>query len=766
MLPASSSVVALSEVNGGVGLSDPVHSAGRRKMLDLVNRLHSTGVQRDIDLPMIAVIGSQSAGKSSLIESISGITLPRASGTCTRCPTECRLSSSSEPWRCIVSLRFTTDKIGQPLGQARNERFGEPILNKADVEERIRRAQRAILNPSIDARQFLEGDDVDPEDRELTFSINCVCLEISGSDVADLSFVDLPGLIASVGTGGSAGDIDLVKNLVTTYIAKPSCIILLTVACETDFENQGAHHLTKQHDPDGKRTVGVLTKPDRIPRGEESRWTRFIKNEYEALDNGWFTVKQPDSLALAAGITWVEARKTEREFFESTEAWAELEYEFQGRLGTANLTRCLSDILTDLIAKRLPELQEELQILLQKTEDSLRQLPKPPSTDTFAEILHLISEFCRDLDKHLEGTPGENGLLQVMNPLKEKFRAAVRDTAPDFRPYKGPKDGFDGDTPSGDGWSMPSFLSHEEESAVNLDSSHAIYINQVMDRARKAVTRELPDHYPFVVYQDYITSITAKWHIPMRILFDSLQKVLNNYVKQLVAKHFSIFAQGGLQHSVHQIMVEHIKACCEATASRISWLLELESRPATMNGHYYTDYRDKFLAFYRAHRESDENGSFVDKLRRYKPCTTNPRRAISPTEYQYQESISKVLSGLNEIGMSGIVATDLPKLLPSDPYEPALKIMATVRAYFQVAYKRFVDYVPMAIDHELVLGLSRDGSLENVLLKGLGITGAEGQRRCQEFLQEPRDVVKRRQELQKRWERLETARKELMDLWL
>lgn len=102
MLPASSSVVALSEVNGGVGLSDPVHSAGRRKMLDLVNRLHSTGyvadsivaylhlskephsVQRDIDLPMIAVIGSQSAGKSSLIESISGITLPRASGTCTR----------------------------------------------------------------------------------------------------------------------------------------------------------------------------------------------------------------------------------------------------------------------------------------------------------------------------------------------------------------------------------------------------------------------------------------------------------------------------------------------------------------------------------------------------------------------------------------------------------------------------------------------------------------------------------------------------------
>ncbi|KAG9308179.1 P-loop containing nucleoside triphosphate hydrolase protein [Chiua virens] len=72
-----------------VGLSDVNSAQNRREMLELVNRLHDTGVQTDIDLPMIAVIGNQSAGKSSLIESISGITLPRSSGTCTRCPTEC-----------------------------------------------------------------------------------------------------------------------------------------------------------------------------------------------------------------------------------------------------------------------------------------------------------------------------------------------------------------------------------------------------------------------------------------------------------------------------------------------------------------------------------------------------------------------------------------------------------------------------------------------------------------------------------------------------
>jgi hypothetical protein len=92
-----------------------------------------------------------------------------------------------------VSLRFITDVRGQPLGEARNDRFGPIIYDKVEVEERIRRAQRAILNPSTEFRHFLQGKDEDPEQRQLTFSTNCVSLQISGREVADLSFVDLPG---------------------------------------------------------------------------------------------------------------------------------------------------------------------------------------------------------------------------------------------------------------------------------------------------------------------------------------------------------------------------------------------------------------------------------------------------------------------------------------------------------------------------------------------------------------------------------------------
>ena len=83
-----------------------------------------------------------------------------------------------------------------------------------------------------------------------------------------------------------------------------------------------------------------------------------------------------------------------------------------------------------------------------------------------------------------------------------------------------------------------------------------------------------------------------------------------------------------------------------------------------------------------------------------------------------------------------------------------------------VAYKRFVDNVPMAIDYELILGLNRNRRLEQVLYHGLGITGVDAGKRSREYLAEPPHIVARRKDLLKRRERLESAKRELMDLWL
>ena len=68
-----------------------------------------------------------------------------------------------------------------------------PSRTRTFSEDRISRAQLAILNPSTPAVEFLERDDADLGSNELTFSPNIVCLEITGPDYSEISFIDLPG---------------------------------------------------------------------------------------------------------------------------------------------------------------------------------------------------------------------------------------------------------------------------------------------------------------------------------------------------------------------------------------------------------------------------------------------------------------------------------------------------------------------------------------------------------------------------------------------
>ena len=83
-----------------------------------------------------------------------------------------------------------------------------------------------------------------------------------------------------------------------------------------------------------------------------------------------------------------------------------------------------------------------------------------------------------------------------------------------------------------------------------------------------------------------------------------------------------------------------------------------------------------------------------------------------------------------------------------------------------VAHKRFVDNVPGAIDYELVLGLDRGQALEKALRAGLGIDSADAVAKCKDYIREPRHIAERREELMKKRERLDTARRQLSEAWL
>ncbi|KAI9508381.1 P-loop containing nucleoside triphosphate hydrolase protein [Russula earlei] len=768
-----------------VGLSDPQYATRRKRMYEFLTRVRALGADVDLDIPAIAVLGSQSAGKSSLIEAISGVSLPRASGTCTRCPTECQLTQSDTPWACTVSLQINTTADGSASANSKKVPFGEPITVKSEVTERIRRAQKAILSPSTPPEAFLQGTDIEPE---IPFSANRIVLHISGPDVTDLNFIDLPGLIV----GGQENEIKLIKDLAISYVRKPSCIILVTVSCETDFVNQGAHLLAKEYDPRGDRTVGILTKPDRIPPTEEDNWLPFIRGEHDDT-TVWFCVKCPNSQAIDEGISWERARRAESKFFSENAPWSMLRKQFKQKLGTGHVTHHLSDKLCDLISERLPYIERELNELLVRTNRELEELPQPPSSTPLKKILQLITDFTRAVERQGEGIPGRGGLLQQIRLPQEKFRLAIRKTAPSFVPQfkkrpihepphldefnppfalraplrvmaavdesppSFPINGKKSKTSSQRAPAIskvetqihPPFLIGEEHYGdTGLDDGKSIFIDDVLETAEWAVTRELPNNYPFIVQKEYIIAFVKEWDDPSQGLFISTVEKLKELTLCIVDKHFGPYTYGHLKQRVSNIVVTHLDRCSKETSKRVKFLLEVEKEPSTKNTHYFKDYRRKFLCFYNGLYHKDSNDNFIER--------------VQGQHYQstaFAEALAVVMENLPKLGLRDVKPLELAILQTSEDSDGALRIMADVRAYFQVAFKRFVDNVIKAIDEELVLGLPK--GLQDALMSGLKLDSPDAHETCARLVAEQPHIAEKRKGLLATQERLLLAREEL-----
>lgn len=118
---------------------------------------------------------------------------------------ECRLTRSDGPWKCQVLLRFERSEDETRLNDVREVRFGPLLTNEGELEGVLKRAQLAILNPSVESERFVDLDlstvvsNVPPlgSRRQLSFSSNVVCLDVTSPLLTDLSFIDLPGELSS-----------------------------------------------------------------------------------------------------------------------------------------------------------------------------------------------------------------------------------------------------------------------------------------------------------------------------------------------------------------------------------------------------------------------------------------------------------------------------------------------------------------------------------------------------------------------------------------
>lgn len=176
-------------------------SKDRLDLLDSVDRLRSQGVNDHVSLPQIIVCGDQSAGKSSVLEAISGVSFPVKSNVCTRFPTELVLRRTPLVSSSVSIVPHTSRSDSEKTALADFHETLEGFDRLAGVIEDA----KAVMGIHTQGK---------------TFSNDLLRIEITGPDRPHLTIVDLPGLIHSATNtqaGDQVDDVDLIKGIVGEY---------------------------------------------------------------------------------------------------------------------------------------------------------------------------------------------------------------------------------------------------------------------------------------------------------------------------------------------------------------------------------------------------------------------------------------------------------------------------------------------------------------------------------------------------------------------
>ena len=384
--------------------SDNVLFKKLRKLINLIDQLRDCGVNEYIKLPRICSLGTQSSGKSSVLESIVGLDfLPRGDGVVTRRPLELRLChiSTGDPWAVF------------------EERKGKKFTDFIKVRETIEALTDEVC-----------GKDKNILDKPIV-------LNVYSQTCPDLTLVDLPGVTRVPIEGQPKNIEEITKNMAIRYIEDPLTIILCVIAANSDIATSDGLKLAKEIDTSGSRTLGVLTKLDIMDAGTDAR--KALMNEEIPLKLGYVGVKNRSKLDLNNKISMAETKRKEKEFFKTHPAYKNLP---AGNLGTEVLINKLTKIYFKIIRENLPRIVKAINDRLKIAEEELASLGQPMPTDDAGKmslLWNMINEYCdifrnvlqgKYTNKRLSFLDGEGGFkIKVLyKKLLEEFTGGYKAT--------------------------------------------------------------------------------------------------------------------------------------------------------------------------------------------------------------------------------------------------------------------------------------------------------------------------------------------------
>ena len=748
-----------------MALSDTKYASVSARISAIATELRMLGLTTEIQLPTLVIAGNQSSGKSSVVEAICDIPLPRQSGTCTRCPTELRLRKSDAPWRCRVLLKREFDDKGVKLNEIPPEEDLATITNKGEISSAVLKAQAILLNPiqaagvaSLSESALENLRSIAPE---IDFTKNSIVLEVAGRDHPDLTIIDLPGIIQSHPRGQSY--VDMIKEMIVSYLDQPHVIISKTITAMDDPENQAVNQEATTADPDGHRTIGIITKPDNVSKGDEGKWLQLASNKLPGheLSLGWYVVKNPDQKQLESHISFADARALEQDFFTSDEHWSKLNPE---RLGAANLREALSDILTKRIIDALPAMKHLASDELKKVSTKLEQIPKPLGSKLEFELQSMLRKLVDELQDEAQGKGSlcDLSFYQQINNLFNEFGTRLIRYLPSFKVND-------------------SVIKAIEDNAKDPSSIPPVPLEEVQQLRRKYQGRELPGFSPYKAVEKLIEKFFSGWKEVIQVTVEKVKELMLGLIEQKVNGSFSRFSS--CHRALMSVLLTHLDDTVKTCSERLGSIVEMECQEIfTRNDHYYLDAREKsmvklkeaLLGTFNAPPSTPQfefNAPFSVPGAPFgsasaplgsAPASSAPR---TPTTISENQLMGYLLSyGIKCSGIKELFLTQ------QTPYDVELEMISACLAYFKVAFKRINDVVPMNIKKFLVKdffqsdgrSLSEHAYLSLVAAENESV-GGKRSRGLVDLLSEDTFVVHKRRKLQDSKARLEKAVRVLRD---
>lgn len=352
-------------------------------------------------LPQIVVVGGQSSGKSSVLESIVGRDfLPRGAGICTRRPLVLQLHCEDNP-----DAGDTARFLHRP-----SEVFDDFEAVRAEIEAETNRTL-GLGSKAVSSEPIM--------------------LSVRSPNVPNLTLVDMPGLTKVATSDQPVSIVRDIEEMAKAFIAPPNVVIVAVSPANADIATSDGVRVAREVDPNLERTIGVLTKLDLMDRGTDAR--DVLEGRALCLEHGWCAVVNRSQFDIDSQTDMATARDNERRFFEEKrDAYAHV------NTGTNTLVRMLVEILGQNVRRQVPKIQEAIESSARAMEDELARLGRALPSDRGAlthEVLLSCGAFEKDFAAALDSGMGGGESIRAI--FEERLVGALR--AIDLRAFYSPK---------------------------------------------------------------------------------------------------------------------------------------------------------------------------------------------------------------------------------------------------------------------------------------------------------------------------------------